>query len=41
MEQYLTGGVKRPEVVKKMEEADLISVEKTYVKKKKAPRRRR
>ena len=41
MEQYLTGEVKRPDVVKKMEEADLISKEKFFVKKKKPARRRR
>ena len=41
MEQYLTGEVKRPDVLKKMEEADLISLEKSFVRKKKAPRRRR
>ncbi|HQV52920.1 MAG: penicillin-binding protein 2 [Flavobacteriales bacterium] len=33
MEQYLTDTITRPEVVKKMEEADLISKEATYVKK--------
>lgn len=40
MEEYLTDTIKRPDVVKRMEEADLISREKHFVKKRKAPRKR-
>jgi len=41
MEQYLTDTIKRPEMVKKMLDADLIAKEKTFVKKPKKPRRMR
>jgi len=41
IEQYLTDTIKRPEVVKRMLEADLIAKEKTFVKKVKPKRRRR
>ena len=40
MEQYLTDTIKRPEVMKRMLEADLIAKEATFVKKPKKPRRR-
>ena len=40
MEQYLTDTITRPDVMKKMLEADLIAQEKFYVKKPKKPRRR-
>lgn len=40
MEQYLTDTITRPEVMKKMLEADLIAQEKYYVRKPKKPRRR-
>ncbi|MBK8339890.1 MAG: penicillin-binding protein 2 [Flavobacteriales bacterium] len=41
MEQYLTDSITRPDLEKKMLETDLISLEKFYRKKVKAPRRRR
>ncbi|MEZ4808205.1 MAG: penicillin-binding protein 2 [Flavobacteriales bacterium] len=41
MEQYLTDSISRPELVKRMEEADLIAKEATFVKKPKKPRQRR
>ncbi|MBK7270531.1 MAG: penicillin-binding protein 2 [Flavobacteriales bacterium] len=41
MEQYLTDSISRPDLEKKMLETDLISLEKFYRKKPKAPRRRR
>jgi penicillin-binding protein 2 len=41
MEQYLTDTITRPDVVKKMLEADLIAKESTYVKKVKPKRRKR
>lgn len=40
MEQYLTDTIARPDVVKRMLEADLIAKEATFVKKPKKPRRR-
>ncbi len=40
MEQYLTDTITRPDVVKRMVEADLIAKEATFVKKPKKPRRR-
>jgi penicillin-binding protein 2 len=40
MEQYLTDTITRPDVVKRMEEADLIAAEKNFVKPAKKPRRR-
>lgn len=40
IEQYLTDTITRPEVVKRMLEADLIAKEATFVKKPKKPRRR-
>jgi penicillin-binding protein 2 len=40
MEQYLTDSISRPEVVKRMEEADLIAKEATFVKKPKKQRQR-
>lgn len=40
IEQYLTDSISRPELVKRMVEADLIAKEATYVKKPKKPRRR-
>lgn len=40
MEQYLTDTITRPDVVKRMMEADLIAKEATFVKKPKKPRRR-
>ena len=39
MEQYLTDSITRPEVVQRMEEADLIAREATFVRKPKKPRR--
>ncbi|MCW5900218.1 MAG: penicillin-binding protein 2 [Flavobacteriales bacterium] len=39
IEQYLTGEITRPEVVARMEEADLIAAEKDYRKPPKKPRR--
>lgn len=40
IEQYLTDSIARPEVVKRMIEADLIATENDYVKPVKKPRRR-
>ena len=40
IEQYLTDSISRPDIVKKMLEADLIAAEKDYVKPIKKPRRR-
>ena len=40
MEQYLTDTITRPDVVKRLEEADLIAAEKDFVKPVKKPRRR-
>lgn len=40
MEQYLTDTITRPDVMKRMLEADLIEAEKHFVKKPKKPRRR-
>jgi penicillin-binding protein 2 len=40
MEQYLTDTITRPDVMKRMEEADLIAAEKNFVKPVKKPRRR-
>jgi penicillin-binding protein 2 len=40
IEQYLTGKTTRPELEKKMLEADLIAAEKNYVKPPKKPRKR-
>lgn len=40
IEQYLTDTIKRPELMKRMLEADLIAAEKNFVKPKKKPRRR-
>lgn len=40
MEQYLTDTIKRPEVMKRMLEADSLLKEATFVKKPKKPRRR-
>lgn len=40
IEQYLTGKIERQDVVKRMEEADLIAAEKNFVKPPKKPRRR-
>jgi penicillin-binding protein 2 len=40
MEQYLTDTITRPDVMKRMEEADLIAAEKDFVKPVKKPRRR-
>jgi penicillin-binding protein 2 len=41
IEQYLTDTIKRPEVVKRMVEADLIAKEATFVKKVKPKKKRR
>ena len=41
IEQYLTDTITRPDVEKRMKEADLIAKEATFVKKPKKPRRRR
>jgi penicillin-binding protein 2 len=41
IEQYLTDTITRPEVVKRMVEADLIAKEATYVKKVKPKRKQR
>jgi penicillin-binding protein 2 len=40
MEQYLTDTIKRPELMQRMLDADLIAAEKDFVKKPKKPRRR-
>jgi penicillin-binding protein 2 len=40
MEEYLTDSISRPEVEKRMLEADLIAEEKNYVKPRKKPRQR-
>jgi penicillin-binding protein 2 len=41
IEQHLTGTIKRQDLLKRMEEADLIAAEKNYVKPPKKPRRTR
>jgi penicillin-binding protein 2 len=41
MEQYLTDTITRPDLEKKMMEADLIAKEATFVKKVKPKRKRR
>jgi penicillin-binding protein 2 len=41
IEQYLTDTITRPEVVKRMVEADLIAKEATYVKQVKPKRKQR
>ena len=40
MEQYLTDTIKRPELMQRMLDSDLIAAEKDFVKKPKKPRRR-
>jgi ribonuclease BN (tRNA processing enzyme) len=40
IEQYLTDTITRPDLVQRMEEADLIAREATFVKKPKKPRAR-
>jgi len=40
IEQYLTDSIARPDLMKRMLEADLIAAEKNYVRPVKKPRRR-